>query len=174
MKRQLRIVLLPLAFTLILLEEVFWAIGKAINRLPLLKPLDWLVDSLPARFVVLAFLLPVLALLPVKFGALWLIASGHPLLGICMIIAAKIGGTAISSRILLRGRDKLLSVALFARVYGHVQSLLQRAHAWVETIPGWYGAKTLIRNTRESLRSWFSGKPGLVSALRRKRQARPV
>ena len=49
---------------------------------------DWLT-TLPRWLIVCVFILPDTILLPVKLGALWLVAQGHVIVGTGLFVAAK-------------------------------------------------------------------------------------
>jgi hypothetical protein len=88
---------------LILFEEWGWeplqaALGR-LARLPILARLERWIERLPPAGALVMFFVPALGLLPVKIGALWLIGAGHPGLGLALIVAAKVVGTAIVARL---------------------------------------------------------------------------
>ncbi len=62
------------------------------------------------------FLVPAVALFPVKLGALWLIHEGWATLGVTLIVGAKLLGTALVGRLFVLTEPQLAQFAWFARV----------------------------------------------------------
>jgi hypothetical protein len=110
----------PLAL-LILFEEWGWGpLQRAlawVGRLPVLRAVERLIATLPPWGALLVFLLPSLALLPVKLLALWLIGAGHALTGAVVIVGAKVVGTAVIARLFTLTRPALMRMAWFASLY---------------------------------------------------------
>src|SRR4051794_27908918 len=84
---------------LVLFEEWGWRplvrLLGLLARLPAISRLERGIAALrPAAAVVVLFL-PALLLVPVKLGALWLIAGGRLLWGVATLVAAKLLGTAV-------------------------------------------------------------------------------
>ena len=77
--------LMALAALLMFAEEVIWEglkrVMAVLGRLPVIRSLEAWIATLPSYGAAVVFLLPGALLLPVKIGALWLIANGHALLG---------------------------------------------------------------------------------------------
>ena len=146
---------------LILFEEWGWeplqrALAR-IARLPLLRQLEALIVRLPPRAALVVFLLPALLLLPVKLGALWLIGQGQRVLGLLLIVLAKLVGTAIVARLFTLTRPALLSMPWFAMLYrrwvGWKAVLLARVRmSWA-----WRTALVLKRAARQRWARWRSG-----------------
>jgi hypothetical protein len=119
--------LVYLAALILLLEDWFWDLGLRLVRLvvawPPLKALERRIVALPPYAALCAFVLPALLLLPVKILALFAIASGHPISGVAVIVAAKIGGAALVARIYFLTRPTLLTLAWFARWHNKFMDL---------------------------------------------------
>ncbi|MFX8207391.1 hypothetical protein ABTL06_19475, partial [Acinetobacter baumannii] len=64
-------------------------------RLPVIRQLEGLLRRLPPTWAFVVLVLPSLLILPVKLAAVWLVTRGHALLGVGIIIAAKLVGTAL-------------------------------------------------------------------------------
>ena len=145
----------------ILFEEWGWEPLQrglaAIGRLPVLRGLEALVRRLPPHAALALFLLPTLLLLPVKLLALFLIAHGQRLLGLVVIVLAKVVGTAIVARLFTLTRPALLQLPWFATVYqrwaGWKQGLLARVRAsWA-----WRAGRTARHRLRQHWRRWRHG-----------------
>ena len=114
------LLLLPVAL-LILFEEWGWEPAKRamawVMRWP---PLAWLergITRLPPSAALVVFFAPALLLLPVKLSALWLIGQGHALIGLVVIVIAKIAGTALIARLFHLTQPALMKLEWFARFY---------------------------------------------------------
>ena len=69
------------------------------------------------RVALAVLFVPALALLPVKLGALWLFALGRVALGLAMLVAAKLVGTAVVARLYLLTQPQLMRMTWFARIH---------------------------------------------------------
>ncbi len=108
-----------LALAAVLLEATLWrwlmALGQALSRLPVFALAERLVARLSPRMVVVVFVLPFLAVIPLlKLGELWLFLHGHFVLGVLLLLGAKVLGVAFSARLFAIARPKMLQVPAFA------------------------------------------------------------
>lgn len=138
----------PLRFALalvILFEEWGWAplarAMAAIGRLPLLRRIGPALQRLPPWAALLVFAVPALALLPVKLAALWAIREGHAALGLAVIVAAKLIGTAVVARLYALLQPTLMQLHWFARLHA-------RYVAWKEPLLAWVRASGVFRAAR--------------------------
>ena len=101
------------------IEEWGWrpltALAAAIARWPPLARLERRIAAAPRRLALALFLVPAVLLLPVKLLALWLIEEGRTTLGIGVILAAKVLGTAFVGRLFILVERQLMSFPWFAR-----------------------------------------------------------
>ena len=102
-------------------------------------------------------------LLPVKISALWLIAHGHALLGLEVIIAAKLAGTVLVARIFVLTKPQLMTLAWFATLYLLITKWRNALYAWVKTSAAWQR----LMAVRVTVRAWFANlrkhwKPGRI------------
>ena len=135
----------------ILFEEWGWEplqrLMARIARLPVLRQIEALITRLPPGVALAVFLLPGLALLPVKLGALWLMAHGQRLLGVVVIVVAKLVGTAIVARLFALTRPALMRMAWFASLY-------ERWTWWKTALLAWVRESTLWRSVSKWNRRW--------------------
>jgi hypothetical protein len=105
----------------LLFEEWGWEpLARLLGQLARLPIIGWLerrIAALPPYGALAVFFLPALLLLPVKLLALWLISQGRTLLGVTVIVAAKLLGTAIVARLFMLTQSQLMQLAWFARLY---------------------------------------------------------
>lgn len=136
--------------------EQFTSLGRwLLARLPweaLKASVARMISGLPAPVVLLFFIIPMLVILPFKLAALWLIGHGRFLTGALVFIAAKFAGVGAAAFIFDIAREKLLSMAWFAR-----------AHGWVIAAQHW--AKDLVAPYKASIRAFFAPLKARVAAL---------
>jgi hypothetical protein len=105
----------------LLFEEWGWeplaALVAKLARLRIWERAEKWVRDLPPWGALLAFLLPVLLLLPFKVLAVFLFSEGHAASGVAVLLAAKLVGTAIVARIFQLAEPALMRIRLFARWY---------------------------------------------------------
>lgn len=140
----------------ILFEEWGWEplqrAMAAIARLPLLRQLEALIARLPPYAALVVFFLPGLALLPVKLGALWLIAHGQRLAGLLLIVAAKLVGTAVVARLFTLTQPALMRLPWFAALYARWSGWKAALLDWVRGSATWRALQALRQRGRGWLR----------------------
>jgi hypothetical protein len=93
------------------------------------------------------FVVPAIAILPLKIAALALIAHGHVIGGLVVIFLAKTLALGVSAFLFDHCRDKLLTIDWFARFYALVLRVRAWAHDLVEP------AKKKVIALRDALRA---------------------
>jgi len=160
-RRTIRAVLTPpllvAAFLILVWEETVWrwakALGALVARLPLMAAVERVVARLDARLVFLLFLIPMALLFPLKLLALWLIATGRPLSGIGVVVAAKMLGTAVSARLYVVAEPRLMEIRAFVWLHGKITGWLRAAHEFLDASPGWQAARRALHALKGSLRA---------------------
>ncbi len=121
LKNILRWLLLAPILLILLFEEWGWEplarCFAALGRHPGWGAVERWIRSLPPWGALLAFGVPVLALLPIKLFALYLFAEGHMASGCTLIVVAKLAGTAVAARLFQLTEPALLQIRWFARLY---------------------------------------------------------
>lgn len=121
LKKLLRSLLLAPVALVLLFEEWGWeplaACFAALGRLRWWGQLERWIARLPPWGALLVFGLPVLVLIPVKLLAIYLFGRGHFVLGLGLIIAAKLVGTALAARLFQLTHPTLMQLGWFARLY---------------------------------------------------------
>jgi len=137
---------------LILFEEWGWGpLARLLGQFARLPAIAWLerrIAALPPPLAVLVFLLPVLLLLPVKLAALWLIGRGRALLGLAVIVLAKVVGTGVVARLFMLTRPQLMRMPWFARAYARWVGWKESVMARVRSSLPWRVARALRRRWR--------------------------
>jgi hypothetical protein len=137
LKNLLRNIAFALIAAIVLFEEWGWeplaALFARLARLPLLAWIERRITLLPPWAALLIFGVPVLALLPVKLGALYLFAHGSPTLGLLLLLGAKLVGTAVLARLFQLTQPALMQMPWFARWYPRWKAwkdqLIEQVHA---------------------------------------------
>ena len=153
--RPFRFVLLALLVVVILIEEWGWrplvALAAKVARWPPLAALERRIAGAPRHVALALFLVPALALVPVKLGAVWLIEDGRASLGIAVIVAAKVVGTAFVGRLFVLVETQLMTFAWFVRCLTVWRSTRDRVvAAWRQSV-FWRGADSVRRAARRAL-----------------------
>jgi hypothetical protein len=137
----LRPVLVVLAI-IFLIEAWLWdrlepVVAWVVARIPLARFKRWLsaaISGLPPSLTLLVFLIPPIALFPLKLLALWLIARGALASAAGVFLLGKLAGVGITAFVFDATRDKLLMMPWFRYVYDHVMAWRDWAHALVDPI----------------------------------------
>lgn len=131
--RALRAVLLAIAAIVMAIEEWGWrpltAWAARLGRWPPLARLEERIGAASPKTALALFLVPGAMLFPIKVLALWLIHLGHSALGVTVILAAKVLGTALVGRLFILTEPQLIRFAWFARALAWWRSTKQRVRA---------------------------------------------
>lgn len=155
LRRLLDVTLVPLVGLVLVFEEWGWVpLARAmawLARRPLWARLEAFIGRLPPVFALATFALPAIALLPVKLLALYWIGRGQAMLGLAVVIAAKIAGTALVARLFTLTQPALMRLAWFARWYPRWKAwkdaLIDRVHA---SAP-WQAARAMKARARAAI-----------------------
>jgi len=140
----------------ILFEEWGWEpLRRAfalLARLPLVRQFEALLRRLPPHAAFVVLLLPSLLILPIKLAAVWLVARGHALLGIGIIVAAKVLGTALLAWLFQLIQPALMQLPWFARLYTRWTGWKAELLAWVRASAVWRTARAIKLRVRRLFR----------------------
>jgi hypothetical protein len=147
--------LAPLLALLLIFEEWGWEplsrwLAK-LARLPVFAQLEKLIVRFPPYVALVAFLVPMLLLLPVKLLALYWISRGHAVLGLSVILAAKMLGTAAVARLFTLTQPALMRLAWFARLYGRWIPWKDALIARVKNSGAWRSMAAMV----QAMRRWI-------------------
>ena len=121
LRRLLRYPFLAVVAIILIFEEWGWEpLAKLLIRLGKLPVFAWLersIQALPPWAALGIFFVPALALLPIKLLALFLIGQGHPVLGLIVLLSAKVAGTALLAWLFTLTQPALMRLHWFARWY---------------------------------------------------------
>lgn len=150
--RALRGVLLSLAALVLFIEEWGWrpltAWAARLAQWPPLARLEARIRRLSPHAALTLFLVPAVALFPVKLLALWAIRQGHAPLGITVIVLAKLLGTALVGRLFMLTEAQLVHFGWFAMALGWWRRTKERVRAAVHASPLWQALRAAVRRWR--------------------------
>lgn len=151
-----RAVLLGLVALLIFIEEWGWgplsALVGRLARWPPIAVMESHIRLAPPRVALALFMLPALLLVPVKVAALYLIQDGRVTLGVAIIVAAKLVGTALVGRLFVLVETQLMGFAWVASCVGWWRLTRGRVMAALRESVLWHNGRALRRLWRSWLR----------------------
>jgi hypothetical protein len=163
-KRTLRRILLAPVLLVLLFEEWGWEpLARAFARLgqwPLWAKLEGIVTRLPPWAALLAFGVPVLTLIPIKFLALYMFSQGHMAMGLTLVITAKISGTALAARLFQLTEPALMRLTWFARLYLPWKRWKDRVLARVRDSATWRAVRQFKRQLRATAQKVWAAYKG--------------
>ncbi|HEV8313700.1 MAG TPA: hypothetical protein VGQ23_11575 [Burkholderiaceae bacterium] len=143
---------------LILFEEWGWEplarLLGLLAKLPLIGWLEQRIARLPSYAAVAVFFLPAILLLPIKLLALWIIGRGHALLGVAVIVIAKLAGTAVVARLFMLTKPALMRLAWLERWYMRWTVWKEAVIAHVRASAAWRAGRAIKAAVKRRLRSW--------------------
>ena len=143
----LRMLFMPLLALALAFEEWGWEplrrVFALIARLPLIRQVEAALKRLPPRWAFVVLVLPSLLILPVKLAAVWFVARGHVVFGLGVIVAAKLGGTALLAWLFQLIQPALMQLGWFARLYARWAAWKAELLAWVRASGVWRTARAI-------------------------------
>ena len=140
----------------VLFEEWGWeplaALFARLAHLPLWAWVERKIRQLPPWAALLLFAVPMLALLPVKLAALYLFAKGEAVLGLTLLLGAKLLGTALLARLFQLTQPALMRFGWFARWYPRWKSWKDALIERVRNSPPWRAGHRL----KAEFKAWWS------------------
>ena len=173
LKRLLTPPLIVLAALLMWIEELLWENLKVLTawvaKFPLFKWTERLIQRLPPYPTMAVFLVPGAVLFPVKLGAVWLMTHGQVLLGIGVILAAKVVGTAVVARLYVICQPKLMTIGWFARLHDWLTVTRDRLYSAIKAMPLYQATRaklSAIKQTVKHMLHVMRGRRGLGARWR--------
>lgn len=137
---------------LILFEEWGWEplqrLLERLGRWSGLRRVEARVRTLPPWGALALFALPTSLLLPTKLLALWAMQQGHLALGVAIIVAAKLVGTAVVARIFALTQPRLMQLRSFVWIYSRWMRLKRPLLEHLRASWPWRLARGLKRRWR--------------------------
>ena len=142
----LKTIFAPFAFILAAIYFIIDALVLSILR-PVLRRLTHLklfqliaqwITSLGPYPTLAVFLIPLLLLEPIKPLSAYLMASGHFVTGVLLLVLGEVLKITIVERIFHIGRPKLMTIPAFAWIFHFVSGWLM----WMRALPPWLAIKS--------------------------------
>jgi hypothetical protein len=119
----------------------------------------WLKE-LPPYGALAMFAAPAVCLFPLKLIALYLFATGHPVLGVVLIGGAKVVGTAVVAHIFVLTQPQLMQIGWFKAAYERFMPWKERMFAEIRASAVWRNGRIArVEIKRWINRTWISLKP---------------
>jgi hypothetical protein len=116
------------------------------------------------------FLVPSVLFLPLKLGALWLIAAGQTFAATALFVFAKVVGTALYARIFQLTQPALMRLAWFAGLYNWFMPWKEAIVAQARQTRVWTAAVALKARAKVLAEAaWFRLRPAVMAAAGRLR-----
>jgi len=159
--RAVRGVMLALAAVVLLIEEWGWrpltAWAARLAKWPPIARLEARIVAVQSRWALVLFLVPAVLLFPIKLLALWLIHKGSAMLGVSVIVAAKLLGTALVGRLFILTEPQLMQIAWFARAIRWWRDTKARVKAALAESSLWRGVRGVLRRWRVRVKRLVRG-----------------
>ena len=96
-------------------------------------------------------------------AALWLIGRGHALLGLALIVAAKLAGTALLARLFQLTQPALMRLAWFAALYTRWTAWKEALFARVRASWAWRVGRVVKRRLAQRMVRWRGATPVMAT-----------
>ena len=164
LRTSLRMVAQTLGALIVLFFEWGWRPLErslsALRQFAIFARLEAAITQQPPYGALACFAAPAICLVPVKLFALYLFATGHPALGVGLIIAAKVAGTAVVARIFVLTRPRLMQIGWFARLHDRFMPWKEAMFAAIRSSPVWRQGRIIrVAVKRGADRVWRDLKP---------------
>lgn len=155
------VAVLVVAYTLLdeLLFPLFRPAIRWLSGLRLFQRLGALIGRLPPYMALVLLAVPFVIIEPAKVGALWVIATGHVIEGVVLLLIAQVLSLLICERIFHAAYEPLMRIGWFKAGLGWLFALRDKALAIGRSTAVWRAAVALGRSVRDWVR-------GLVGSLR--------
>lgn len=156
----------------ILFEEWGWRpLSNLLGRLAAFAPIaavERLLARLPPYAALVALVLPMSLLLPLKLVALWLLANEHFVSASLLFVGAKIASTALIARIFLLVKPALMQIGWFAALFNWFMPWKDALYAQIRASWVWrYGRVVKARAMAEIHKGWAAARPRVAEVWRR-------
>jgi hypothetical protein len=160
LKYALELLIVPLAAAVVFFEQVLIrvlnTITAAFARWAPIAALEAWLKTLPPYAALLAFAMPSILILPIKFSAIYFGMHHMFMMAIAAVVIGKVLATAILARLYVVLRPTLMNIGWFARLDTWFFFWRDRAYAFVRALPAWQKAKAAIQRMRLRLMELFS------------------
>lgn len=161
--------LAALVALIVVFEEWGWRpLANLLGYAARLKPIAWMearIRVLPPYGALAIFVLPSIAIIPLKLIALYLIAQGKTVLATGLFIGAKVVGTAFVARLYMLTEQALMQIAWFKRGYDLLMPYKHALVEWVHESTVWRYARLIKARVKAALKPPVVAVRARLSAL---------
>ena len=159
-----------IAALIVLFEEWGWKplsdLLAYLARFAPLAALERWIARLPPYGALAVFLLPSAFLFPLKFLAMWLLATGKYWTATALFAGAKVASTALVARIFMLTKPTLMQIGWFARAYNWFVPWKDALFAQIRASWVWRYGRMIKTSVRLGLkRFWLRWRPALQSVV---------
>ena len=151
MKRFLHPAIFAIA-VVIVLEECLWdGLKRGMRRLsalPLMAAAEKRLRKLGPWASLGVLVLPATILFPCKLAAVWALSHHRPMLGLTVLVLAKIAGTSLAAYLFDIVRDSARQLAWFDRCYSKAIHALELTRTWLAGQPTYRAARAAVATVR--------------------------
>jgi hypothetical protein len=159
------------ALLLIFLEWGWRPLSRALGYLSkylVVARLEALIVQLPKYQALALFAAPAVLLFPLKLFALYLFATGHPLLGVGLIVSAKVVGTAFVARIFMLTQPQLMQIGWFKTAHDRFVPWKERMYDAIRASAAWRNGRIIrVAAKRAAKQFWIAVEPQRAWALQK-------
>lgn len=125
----------------LLFEILLRPVSRWLARIGFFETITKAIEGLGPYTTLTLFLVPLILLEPAKLVGVFLMASGHRVAGIPVLVVGELLKILIVERIFQIGRPKLMTIPAFSWTYNYVVSWLD----WVKALPAWQAIRRQFR-----------------------------
>lgn len=164
-----------IAALIVLFEEWGWKplsdLLAYLARFAPLAAVERWIARLPPYGALAVFLLPSAFLFPLKFLAMWLLATGKYWTATALFAGAKVASTALVARIFMLTKPTLMQIGWFARAYNWFVPWKDALFAQIRASWVWRYGRMIKTSVRLGVkRFWLRWRPALQSIVATGRQ----
>lgn len=164
-----------IAALIVLFEEWGWKplsdLLAYLARFAPLAAVERWIARLPPYGALAVFLLPSAFLFPLKFLAMWLLATGKYWTATALFAGAKVASTALVARIFMLTKPTLMQIGWFARAYNWFVPWKDALFAQIRASWVWRYGRMIKTSVRLGVkRFWLRWRPALQSVVTTGRQ----
>lgn len=141
-----------------IIGPIFQPFMRWLSSLHIIQSVEAWIGSLPAYVVLVLFLVPLAIEEITKFYGLVLMGGGHFVTGLTLYIGAHVFAILVCERIFSAGKDKLLTIGWFAKLFFWLKGYKDRLVTWFKATETYRKAQRLKASLRNTINRW-RGRP---------------
>jgi hypothetical protein len=141
-----------------IIGPIFRPFMRWLSSLHVIQRVEEWIGSLPPYVVLVLFLVPLAIEEVTKFYGLVLLGGGHVVTGLILYVGAHVFAILICERIFSAGKDKLLTIGWFAKLFYWLKGYKDRLVDWFKGTETYKTAQRLKASLRDTINRW-RGRP---------------